>query len=148
METPIRDVIAKKGSTVHTIGRDATVFEAITLMEEVRVGSLVVTEGEGEVVGMLTERDYLRKVAIQGRASRTTAVHEIMASPVVCVDLDDSVSHALSVMTEKRCRHLPVVGPDGLAGLVSIGDLVKQIVRVQKSEIRFLHDYIEGKYPG
>jgi len=148
METPIRDVLARKGSTVHTVGLDASVFEAITQMEEVRVGSLVVVDGD-EVAGMLTERDYLRRVALQGRSSRTTAVREIMSAPVVCASLDESVQYALAVMTEKRCRHLPVVGErGGLAGLVSIGDLVKQIVREQKGEIRFLHDYISGKYPG
>ncbi len=147
MDAPIREVLSRKGSAVHSVARDSTVFEAITVMEEVGVGSLVVIDGKA-VVGMITERDYLRHVALKGRSSRTTAVHEIMSSPVACVSEDDSIQHGLSVMTEKRCRHLPVIGAGGLAGLVSIGDLVKEIVSVQATEIRFLRDYIGGNYPG
>ena len=147
MKTLVGEILKAKSPGVHTTHPNNTVFAAIEQMEELRVGCLVVADGD-EVCGVITERDYLRKVTIKGRSSRTTNVSEIMSYPVVCVHVEDTVERCMAVMTEKRCRHLPVVGPDGLAGLVSIGDLVKHIVSAQETEIRFLNDYIQGKYPG
>ena len=142
----ISELLSHKGSEVLTIDRGETVYRAIEVMESRHVGSLVVTDETG-VCGMLTERDYLRKVALKGRSSKTTRVDEIMSSPVVCACSEDSVKQCMTVMTEKRCRHLPVVDGGKLVGVVSIGDLVKQITMDQKADIRMLSDYISGKYP-
>ena len=147
MKTPVGEILGEKGPNVHTTHRDDTVFAAIERMEELRVGCLVVTDGDN-VCGIITERDYLRQIALKGRSSRTTNVSEIMSYPVVCAHAEDTVEHCMAVMTQKRCRHLPVVGPAGLVGLVSIGDLVKHIASAQETEIRWLHDYIQGTYPG
>ena len=147
MKTFLSEILKAKGPDVYTTHRNDTVFAAIKRMEELRVGCLVVTDGD-EICGIVTERDYLRQIALKGRSSRTTNVGEIMSYPVVCVHVEDTVERSMAVMTEKRCRHLPVVGPAGLAGLVSIGDLVKHVASAQETEIRFLHDYIQGKYPG
>ena len=106
-------------------------FAAIQRMEELRVGCIVVIDDD-KVCGIVTARDYLRQIAIKGRSSRTTNVGEIMSYPVVCAHIEDTVERCMAVMTEKRCRHLPIVGPTGLAGLVSIGDLVKRIASAQK----------------
>ena len=146
MKTFVSELLKAKGPDVYTTHRNDTMFAAIKRMEELHVGCLVVTDGD-EVCRIVTERDYLRQIALKGRSSRTTTGSEVMSYPVVCVHLEDTVEHCMAIMTEKRCRHLPVVGPDGLAGLVSIGDLVKHVASAQEIELRFLHDYIEGKYP-
>jgi CBS domain-containing protein len=143
----VSEVLKQKGSEVFTIERAETVYRAIELMESRRVGALVVT-GDGTPCGMITERDYLRKIALKGRSSKTTRVDEIMSTPVICATPDDSVERCMSMMTKQRCRHLPIVSGGALAGIVSIGDLVKQIGAEQESDIRFLSDYIAGKYPG
>lgn len=143
----IKDLLDHKGPEVLTIDRGETVYRAIEMMESRRVGSLIVTDESG-VCGMVTERDYLRKVALKGRSSKTTRVDEIMSSPVVCARTADTVQQCMSVMTERRCRHLPVVDGGKLVGVVSIGDLVKQLTEDQKADIRLLSDYITGKYPG
>ena len=143
----ILEVLQVKGDDVHRIASTATVYEAIEKMESAGIGSLVIMEGE-RVAGMLTERDYLRKVALKGRSSKTTAVAEIMSTPVCVTEPTATIESALAVMTEKRCRHLPVVEGGKLTGLVSIGDLVKHLVREQEAHIRHLHDYIQGTYPG
>jgi CBS domain-containing protein len=141
----VRDILRTKGSQVHTIDRWATVYAAIDSMTQQNVGALVVVEGD-HVCGIVTERDYLRKIALQGRSSRTTTVDEILSSPVVCVRPEDTVADCLATMTQERCRHLPVQGDEGLAGVVSIGDCVKQLVREQRTEIRHLQDFIQGRY--
>ena len=143
----VRDVLRTKGSQVYTIDRQQTVFAAIQEMTRCNAGALVVTEGD-QVVGVVTERDYLRKVALEGRSSRTTPVHAIASAPVMVADLSDPVEHCLGIMTRQRCRHLPIrgEGPYQLAGIVSIGDCVKQLVREQKAEIADLQDYIQGRY--
>jgi len=143
----VRDILKRKGSQVHTVGRQETVFAAIEKMESCRVGALVVVEGS-QVSGMVTERDYLRKVAIMGRSSRTTRVEEIMSSPVRSCRPDDSLQQCMQTMTDERFRHLPVMEEGRLVGIVSIGDVVKQLVSEQTTEIRQLHRYIQGEYPG
>lgn len=138
----VADILEEKGGNVLTVEADATVFEAIERMVEFNVGSLIVTVG-GRLVGIVTERDYLRRVALQGRGERDTEVREIMTSPLVYVTPDTSVEECMAVMTDRRIRHLPVL-TDGreLAGMVSIGDLVKFQSRQQSFQIKLLTDYI------
>ena len=143
----IAHVLAKKGAQVYTINQAETVFEAVKRMVELNTGCLLVTEGE-EIRGIVTERDYLRGIALAGRTSKATQVREIMTSRIVVVQPDTSVEEAMAIMTDRRIRHLPVVDNGKLAGLVSIGDLVKQISQDRKFEIQYLTDYITGKYPG
>jgi IMP dehydrogenase len=142
----IAHVIVKKGPQVFTIGQAETVFEAVRKMVELNTGSLLVTEGE-EIRGIVTERDYLRGIVLAGRTSRTTQVREIMTSRVVVVQQETSVEEAMAIMTDRHIRHLPVVDDGKLVGIVSIGDLVKQISQDRKFEIQYLTDYITGKYP-
>jgi len=141
----VREILRAKGSQVHTIDRAATVFAAIDQMTQHNVGALVVMEGD-QVCGIVTERDYLRKIALQGRSSKTTPVAQVMSAPVVCVRPDDTIEACLATMTQERCRHLPVQGDEGLAGVISIGDCVKQLVKEQGAEIRHLQDFIQGRY--
>lgn len=143
----IAHVLAKKGSQVHTIGQEEAVFEAVKKMVELNTGSLLVTEGSG-IRGIVTERDYLRGIVLAGRTSKETRVHEIMTSRLVVVHPDTSVEEAMAIMTDRRIRHLPVVDAGRLVGIVSIGDLVKQISQDRGFEIQYLTDYITGKYPG
>ncbi|HEY3156002.1 MAG TPA: CBS domain-containing protein [Candidatus Eisenbacteria bacterium] len=143
----IADLLAKKGNEVYTIERTATVYDAVKKMVERNTGSLLVTQGD-EICGIITERDYLRHIVLEGRTSKTTQVREIMTSQVICIDPNYAVEKCMAIMTAKRIRHLPVVEKGKLVGLVSIGDLVKQISQDQKYEIKYLTDYITGKYPG
>ena len=142
----VADVLAKKGNQVYTIERTATVFDAVKRMVEVNTGSLLVTQ-EGEVCGIVSERDYLRNIVLEGRTSKTTQVREIMTTNVICVDPNYSIEECMAIMSEKRIRPLPVVEGRKLVGLVSIGDIVKQLSSDQKHEIQYLTDYITGKYP-
>jgi CBS domain-containing protein len=143
----IAHVLTAKGSQVHTIRPDDTVFEAVKKMVELNSGSLLVTEGDS-IHGIITERDYLRNIVLAGRTSKTTQVREIMTSQIVVVKPDTPVEEAMAIMTDRRIRHLPVVDQGKLGGIVSIGDLVKQISRDRKFEVQYLTDYITGRYPG
>jgi CBS domain-containing protein len=136
-----------KGRKVHTISPAATVYEAVDRMVRHNVGSLLVVEGD-EIHGIITERDYLREIVLKGRTSRETPVRDVMTTRVVCVAPADSIEGCMAVMTEKRIRHLPVLEDGRLTGLISIGDVVKRLSMDQKAEIRYLTDYITGKYPG
>src|SRR5512140_2476601 len=142
----IAHVLARKGTQVYTINEAETVFEAAKKMVELNTGCLLVTEGE-EIRGIVTERDYLRSIALAGRTSKATQVREIMTRRIVVVP-DTPVEQAMAIMTDRRIRHLPVVDKGKLAGIVSIGDLVKQISQDRQFEIQYLTDYITGKYPG
>ena len=137
-------VLEGKGSEVLTIDADATVFDAIKRMVDANVGALLVTEHE-RVAGIVTERDYLRRVTLEGRTEEETLVREIMTSPLVYVTPETSVEECMAVMTERRIRHLPVFreGRD-LAGIVSIGDVVKFKSAEQDFQIKFLTEYIES----
>ena len=146
MKPLVSDLLAQKGSQVYSIGPDATVFDAIGTMVEKNTGSLLVTRGD-EILGILTERDYLRRVALQGRSSRSTRVEEIMTSDLVVVSPGCDLEQAMAVMTEKRIRHLPVIDGPRLAGVVSIGDIVKHLSAEREAEIGYLRDYISGSYP-
>ncbi len=143
----IRDVLQGKGATVHSINASSTVFEAIARMVELNIGSLVVIDDEQGVCGIITERDYLRKIAVLNRSSRFTTVREIMTSPIECVGLDMTVEQGLAMITDRRHRHLPVTHQGQLVGLVSVGDLVKYLVEEQRVEIRHLTDYVSASYP-
>ena len=122
----IKEILDAKGHAVSTIGPEETVLDALKLMAEKELGALVVME-EGKLIGLITERDYARKVILKGRTSLETKVREIMTQKVVCSTLERTADEAMAVMTEKRVRHLPVIDEKQVVGLVSIGDLVKAI---------------------
>jgi CBS domain-containing protein len=143
----IERILAEKGSTVHSTHPTATVHEAVETMCTVRVGALLVCD-EGTCVGIFTERDLLSRVILARRDPATTAVAEVMTREVVVVEPDTPAAEAMAIMTERRCRHLPVLRDGKLAGMVSIGDLVRWTSRNQEFELRMLTNYIAGKYPG
>jgi CBS domain-containing protein len=129
-----------------TVSPDATVFEAIQMMSDRHIGALPVVS-RGELEGILSERDYARKIILQGRSSRDTLVSEIMAEPIT-VTPNDSVEHCMRIMTDHRVRHLPVCDGRKLVGIVSIGDLVNWIISAHEESIAQLTSYIAGGYPG
>src|SRR5262245_58047992 len=139
----VRDILKIKGTDVWCVAPDVTVFDALQRMAEKEVGALVVTEG-AHVVGIISERDYARKVILQGRSSPTTRVDEIMITQVVYTHLDQPIEECMALMTEKRTRHLPVIEDGKLVGMISIGDLVKAIIADQKFIIEQLERYISG----
>jgi CBS domain-containing protein len=139
----VRDILEVKGRDVWSIGPDASVFDALKLMAEKDVGALVVLDG-GNLVGIISERDYARKIALLGRASLTTQVKEIMTIGLVCVAPEQNVDECMALVTEKRIRHLPVLENGKLIGLISIGDLVKSIITEQQFIIEQLERYITG----
>jgi len=141
----VRHILDAKGSDVYTIGPDATVLQALGRLAERNVGALVVTDSDGRIVGMLTERDYARKVALLDRVSRDTPVGDIMTREVICVAPEQAVDTCMAIMTRKHFRHLPVVVDQKLVGLVSIGDIVKALMDLQRFEIEQLELYIMGK---
>ena len=142
--TDVAKVLEEKGSKVLQIEASATVFDAIKRMVESNVGALLVTE-HGRVSGIVTERDYLRRVTLEGRTEKETLVREIMTAPLVYVTPETSVEECMAIMTERRIRHVPVFA-DGreLVGIVSIGDLVKFQSKQQSFQIKLLTDYIES----
>jgi len=139
----VQHVLEAKGSTVHTVSPQTSVFDALRLMAQHDVGALVVTEG-GRLVGILSERDYARKVVLLGRVSRETPVSEIMTPEVVRVEPQDGMEACMALMTQRRIRHLPVLEGERLAGIVSIGDVVKSIMGEQQFTIEQLQRYIQG----
>ena len=140
----ISEILTEKGRRVLKIAADASVLEAVELMVEENVGSLLVTDS-GDVTGIVTERDYLRRVALEGRTDAETSVREIMSSPLIVVTPETAIAECMALMTNKRIRHLPVVDAGEVAGIISIGDLVKFQSRQQGYEIQFLHDYIAAR---
>lgn len=137
----IRDILREKGTAVRSIDPDVTVFEALRQMDEFGIGALLVLEN-GKPVGLFSERDYARKLALRGLRSRETPVKAIMSSPVLTISPDASVQDGLSMMTEKYIRHLPVVDGSKVVGMVSIGDLVKAVIQDQQSLIEQLESYL------
>ena len=142
----VERILRQKGSEVYSISPDATVYEALETLEERNVGALLVMAGDN-LVGLLSERDYVRKVMLKGHSSKDLKVEDIMSSPVVTVSPKATVDECMRCMTNKRCRHLPVVDEGKVVGVVSIGDLVNWIMTVQDVTIHQLEDYICGKYP-
>jgi CBS domain-containing protein len=136
-----RHLLDRKGRAVFSIGPDEPVLEAIRIMAERHVGALLVMKGE-ELIGIVSERDYARKVILKGRSSADTPVSQIMSAPVVTVSLSNSVQECMQLMTTRRLRHLPVVEGKKVVGMVSIGDLVKAVMEEQQQTIEQLESYI------
>jgi CBS domain-containing protein len=145
--SPIGALLSQKGTTVWSVSPETKVFDAIQMMADKNVGALPVMRGD-EVLGMFSERDYTRKIALKGRSSRDTSVGDIMSSSPLIVSADDSVDRCMRLMTQNRVRHLPVVENGRLVGIVSIGDLVNWIISAQSAAIDQLERYISGSYPG
>ena len=144
----VRDILRKKGDEVWTASLEQTVYEAVRLMGDKNIGALVVLDANGSVAGVVSERDYSRKVVLCGRTSRDTRVAEILGRPPIMVRRDDGIDTCMQLMTRHRIRHLPVVDRHGgLAGLVSIGDLVSWVMESQEHTILQLQGFIHGGYP-
>lgn len=139
----VRQLLQAKGREVHSITPEARVFDALKLMAEKDVGALVVLEG-GRLAGIISERDYARKVILQGKSSHDITVRDIMTGKVITVSPDQTVEECMALMTGKRIRHLPVTEGGRLAGLLSIGDLVKEVIAEQEQTIRQLESYIHS----
>jgi CBS domain-containing protein len=144
MRDRVSDILAGKGRDLLTVESDASVYDAVKQMVERNVGSLLVTV-EGRIEGIVTERDYLRRVTLEGRTDRETHVSEIMSSPLVVVTPETSVDECMSVMTDRRIRHVPVVDNGEIVGVVSIGDVVKFKSSQQSYQIQYLTDYITAR---
>jgi len=151
LDTRVKDIVHAKSSlsedgTVLTTVPTATVYECIDRMVDRDVGSIVVMEGD-DVAGIFTERDYMSSIALEGRSSKTTEVREVMTSDVATVGPEEPLEDCLELMTELRCRHLPVVDDGALVGIVSIGDGVKRVINKAKAETDRLRKYVTGTYP-
>lgn len=143
--TAISEILNSKGHNVWSVSPDDTVYDAIQMMADKNVGALLVTEG-GKLVGIISERDYTRKVILKGKASKQTAVREILSGQVIHVTPENTVEDCMRLMTENRVRHLPVLDAERIVGIVSIGDLVNWIISAQTTTIQQLQTYISG-YP-
>ncbi|HSM12059.1 MAG TPA: CBS domain-containing protein [Lysobacter sp.] len=137
----VRHLLEAKAPEIFSIGPDAPVIDAVRLMAEKGIGALLVMDAT-QLVGILSERDYARKIVLQGRSSSNTPVREIMTSDVISVGCDDTIDHCMEVVTGKRIRHLPVVRAGEVVGVVSIGDLVKAVIEDQQLELDQLQRYI------
>ena len=144
--TFVSQVLEAKGSELHSLPPDATVFEALERMAQKNVGALLVID-RGKLAGIFSERDYARKVALFGKTSRETRVREVMSTDVVCVNPRQTIEECMSLMTENRIRHLPVLEGEGVAGVVSIGDVVKAIIADREFQLKQLEGYIAGSPP-
>ena len=139
----VRQLLRRKGHAIWSVDADEPVLEAIQMMADKHVGALPVTRG-GDLVGMVSERDYARKVILLGRSSAETPIWQIMSTPVVTATPDDGVRQCMQVMTEKRIRHLPVVADGRMIGMISIGDLVRVVIEEQDQTIEHLERFIAG----
>lgn len=147
MEEIIASLLSNKDRRIWSVSPDATVYDAIELMAEKAIGALLVIS-EGRLVGIISERDYARKVILHGRSSKDTPVREIMTSSLITVTPEHTVDECMRIVTQHRIRHLPVLDEDRLVGVISIGDLVNAIIAAQAHTIDQLHTYITGRYPG
>lgn len=138
-----RDILREKGKEVYSIAPDATVYEALSIMADKDIGALVVFEGQ-RLVGLISERDYARKVILKGRRSQDLLVHEIMSTDVITVNPDQNLEKCLELITYHRVRHLPVMENGKVAGIISIGDIVKGIITHKEFIIEQLEEYIRG----
>ena len=143
----IQALLDQKRREVWSVAPDSTVYDALAIMSERQIGALPVV-ADGQLVGMVSERDYARKVILQGRSSRDTLVSDIMTTHVITVTPNHTVENGMRMMTEHRVRHLPVLSQNRLAGIVSIGDLVNWVISAHEEEIHHLKTYITASYPG
>lgn len=141
----VKQILDEKGHKVWTIGPEETVYKALMILADKDIGALVVVEND-QVVGIISERDYARKVVLKGKTSLDTPVRDIMTAHVYFVSPDRTAEECMALMTEKRIRHLPVIENNKLVGVISIGDVVKSIISSQKITIEHLQNYIMGKY--
>ena len=141
--TTVRDILKHKGSEVFSVRPDDTVFDSLQLMADKGVGALLVMDGD-KLVGIVTERDYARKVILEGKSSRTSSVDEVMTRRVLCASPERTVDECMALMTDKRARHLPVLDHKEVVGVISIGDLVKAMISEQQVLIDQLQHYISG----
>ena len=142
--TTVRQLLDKKGNNVWSTSSESSVYDALLLLAEKNIGALLVID-EGQLAGIVSERDYARKVVLQGKASMKTPVREIMTEEVVTVSPENSIEEAMALMTEKKIRHLPVTADNEIVGVISIGDLVESIIAEQEIMINQLESYISGK---
>ncbi|MGW8302242.1 MAG: CBS domain-containing protein [Desulfobacterales bacterium] len=140
----VKDILQEKGTQVYSISPDAKVYEALQMMADKNVGALMVMEGD-TVAGLISERDYARKIVLKGKFSKDVPVHEIMTADVIRISPDVDVEECMELMTDKRVRHLPVFKNDRLIGIISIGDIVKAIIEHKEEIIEQLEAYIKGK---
>ena len=142
----VAKILADKGAEVIRIGGDETVFEAVKAMVDANVGAILVTGANADrIEGIFTERDYLRRIAVEGRTSRETLVRDVMTSPVIVVGPETTVEEAMALMTDRRIRHAPVIDGDRLVGMLSIGDLVRVQSQEQSFKLRYLTEYISAR---
>lgn len=141
----VSEILDHKGAMVLSVDSNETVFDAICLMADVNIGAVLIQDDD-TISGIFTERDYLQRIALNSRSSRKTRVGEVMTSPVISADPNDSIQKCMETMTTCRCRHLPVVENGKLLGIVSIGDLVKRMLDEKEQEIEQLNQYITGSY--
>jgi len=142
-KTTVRQLLASKGHDVWSVSPDTTVFDALKLMADIGIGAVIVL-ADGELCGVLSERDYARKVVLEGKASISTPASEIMTSPVLIVEPEHTIDRCMALMTDKRLRHLPVVENDRVVGMVSIGDIVNSVIADQEFMLDQLETYISG----
>jgi CBS domain-containing protein len=145
MQTKVRDVLAEKGSEVYSVPHDETIDNVVTLLNERRIGAVIVKEGD-TVVGILTERDLLKKFLAEHKDPAKTYACQIMTDQLVITTVDHSCEECMTIMTNHRIRHLPVYDGKELAGIISIGDLMKRLVRDRSTEVNYLQEYISGPY--
>ncbi len=141
----LKEILHSKGRNVITIPPSTSVYDAIRTMGQRDVGALLVVEDE-ELVGIFTERDYLRKIALKFRSSKETTISEVMSGPVLCAQLDDSLEHCMGLMTKHRYRYLPILDNESLCGIISIGDVIKYLLHEKEQELEQLSSYIAGGY--
>ncbi len=137
----IRDILKEKGQKIYYVSPETTVYESLGKMSAYNVGSMLVMENE-KLLGIFTERDYMKKIILQNKASKTTMIKDIMTTNPICLTPSDSVDSALSIMTKQHCRHFPIIEESKIIGVVSIGDLVKAKISDLDSIIKYLNDYI------
>jgi CBS domain-containing protein len=142
--TTVAEILDQKGRDTISINGDATVFEAVKRMVDANVGAVLVT-GASSIEGIFTERDYLRRIAVEGRTSRETEVREVMSSPVVVVTPETSIDEAMAIMTDRKIRHVPVVDGGDVVGMISIGDLVAFQSKQQSFQLQYLTEYISAR---
>ena len=143
--TTVRDVLDRKGRNVFAVGPEAPVYRALELMSEKHVGALMVLDDERHLIGVVSERDYARKVALEGKSSKETPVRDIMTTKLFCVTPKEDIEQCMALMTDKSVRHLPVLDGERLDGVISIGDVVKSMLSQQEFIIEQLEHFIHGR---